>query len=142
VTSYIDADARDPGTILSEAAGTLDFAAPVAVIMMDLLNFIEDDAVAAASVAALAGAVSPGSYLAVMHPASDLHPALLEAERLWNQVAAQRVRLRSREQVAGYLDGLELVEPGLVTMPEWRPGAGEPVPGDLIPLYAVVARKP
>jgi hypothetical protein len=142
VTSYIDADARDPGAILAQAAGTLDFAAPVAVIMMDLLNFIEDDAAAAASVAALVGAVAPGSYLAIMHPASDLHPALLDAERLWNQVAAQRVRLRSREQVAGYLDGLELVEPGLVTVPEWRPGPGEPVPAELIPLYAVVARKP
>jgi S-adenosyl methyltransferase len=45
-------------------------------------------------------ALPPGSYLAVMHPASDLDPALLKAERVWNQVAAQRVRLRSREAVA------------------------------------------
>jgi hypothetical protein len=142
VTSYIDADARDPGTVLREAGRTLDFAAPVAVIMMDLLNFIDDDRAAAAAVAALTDAVPPGSYLAIMHPASDLAPALLDAERLWNRVAAQRVRLRSREQVAGYLAGLEMVEPGLVTVPEWRPDPGEPVPGQLIPLYAVVAQKP
>jgi S-adenosyl methyltransferase len=142
VTSYIDADARDPGTILAEAASTLDFGAPVAVMMVDLLNFIEDDAVASSAVAALTAAVPPGSYLAVMHPASDLDPALLEAERRWNQLAAQRVRLRSREQVAGFLAGLELVEPGLVTVPEWRRAAGEPPPGEPIPLYAAVARKP
>ncbi len=56
-----------------------------------------------------------------MHPASDLDPALLEAERQWNQLAAQRVRLRSREEVAGFLAGHDLVEPGLVTVPEWHP---------------------
>ena len=47
---------------------------------------------------ALIEAVPPGSYLAIMHPASDLDPALLEAERRWNQLAAQRVKLRSRQE--------------------------------------------
>jgi len=142
MTSYIDADARDPGTILAEAAAVLDFGEPVAIMMVDLLNFIEDDQVAASAVAALIAAVPPGSCLAIMHPASDLDPALLEAERHWNQLAAQRVRLRSREQVTGFLAGLELVEPGLVTVPEWRPEPGEPGIGQLIPLYGAVARKP
>ena len=141
-TSYIDADARDPGLILAEAGAVLDFSEPVAIMMVDLLNFIEDDDVAASAVSVLAGAVPPGSYLAIMHPASDLDPALAEAGRLWNQLAAQRVRLRSRQEVAGFMAGLELVEPGLVTVPEWRPGPGEPAPQQLIPLYAAVARKP
>lgn len=142
VTSYIDADARDPAAIIAEAAATLDFGAPIAIIMMDLLNFIEDDTVAAGAVATLIGAVPPGSYLAIMHPAGDLDPALREAERQWNQLAAQRVRLRTREQVAGYLAGLDLVPPGLVTVPEWRPDPDEPAPGMAIPLYAAVAAKP
>ena len=142
VTSYIDADARDPGKILAEARGVLDFAEPVAIIMIDLLNFIDDDQAAGAAVSALTGAAPSGSYLAIMHPASDLDPALLAAEQRWNQLAAQRVRLRSRAEVAGFLAGLELVEPGLVTVPEWRPEPGEPAPGQLIPLYGVVARKP
>jgi hypothetical protein len=142
VTSYIDADARDPGVIIAEAGATLDFSEPVAVIMVDLLNFIEDDDTARAAVSVLAGAVPPGSYLAIMHPASDLDPALPEAEQRWNQLAAQRVRLRSRAEVAGFLSGLELVEPGLVTVPEWRPEPGEPIPQELIPLYGAVARKP
>ena len=141
VTSYIDADARDPGTIMAEAAAVLDFGEPVAIMMVDLLDFIEDDQAAAAAVAGLAGAVPAGSYLAIMHPASDLDPALLDAEWLWNEVAAQRVRLRSREAVAGFLAGLELVEPGLVTVPEWRPDPGGPASWPLIPLYAAVARK-
>jgi O-methyltransferase involved in polyketide biosynthesis len=142
VTSYIDADARDPGAILAEARAVLDLDAPTAVIMVDLLNFIEHDQAARSATSALMAAVAPGSYLAIMHPASDLDPALPEAERLWNQLAAQRVRLRSRQEVAGFLAGLELVEPGLVTVPEWRPGPDDPASGPLIPLYGAVARKP
>jgi S-adenosyl methyltransferase len=141
-TSYIDADARDPATILVQASKTLDLTQPVAVMMIDLLNFIEDDQTAGSVVAALMAAVAPGSHLALMHPASDLDPALLEAERRWNQLAAQRVRLRSRGQVAGFLVGLDLVEPGLVTVPEWRPAPEEAGPAETIPLYAAVASKP
>jgi hypothetical protein len=77
-----------------------------------------------------------------MHPASDLDPTLLEAERLWNTLAPQRVTLRTREAVTGFLTGLEPVEPGLVTVPEWRPDANDPATEQAIPLYAVVARKP
>ena len=141
-TSYIDADARDVDTIIGQAGATLDFRDPIAIMMVDLLNFIEDDAAVRSTIEALIAAVPSGSYLAVMHPASDLDPALVEAERRWNELAAQRVRLRSREAVTGWLAGLEPVEPGLVTVPEWRPDPGEPKPGTIIPLYAVVARKP
>jgi O-methyltransferase involved in polyketide biosynthesis len=115
VTSYIDADARDPDTILRQAGATLDFAEPVAIMMVDLLNFIDDEA-AASILPRLAAAVVPGSYLAIMHPASDLDPALLEAEQRWNELGAQPVRLRSREHIISFLAGLELVEPGLVTV--------------------------
>ncbi len=142
VTSYIDADARDPGRIIAEAGMTLDFREPVAIMMVDLLNFIEDDEMVGSILSALTAAVTAGSYLAIMHPASDLDPALLEAERRWNQLASQRVRLRSRDDVTCLLAGLDLVEPGLVTVPEWRPEPGETVPAQLIPLYGVVARKP
>jgi hypothetical protein len=142
VTSYVDADARDPGKILTEARATLDFREPIAIMMVDLLNFIGDDATVSSTLSALIAAVPSGSYLTIMHPASDLDPALLEAERRWNLLASQRVKLRSREQVSGFLTGLELVEPGLVTVPEWRPDAGDPVPTEMIPLYGVVARKP
>jgi hypothetical protein len=142
VTSYIDADARDTGMIIAEAAATLDLRQPVAIMMVDLLNFIGDDATVRSMLSVLMGAVPSGSYLAIMHPASDLDPTLLEAERLWNTLAPQRVTLRTREAVTGFLTGLDLVEPGLVTVPEWRPDADQPAPEQAIPLYAVVARKP
>jgi hypothetical protein len=141
LTSYIDADARDPEVILTQAGKTLDLAQPVAVIMMDLLNFIEGDATAASVVSSLMAALPSGSYLAIMHPANDMDPALLEAERRWNQLAAQQVRLRSRRQLAAFLTGLDLVEPGLVTVSQWRPAPDEAVPDVAIPLYAAVARK-
>jgi hypothetical protein len=142
MASYVDADARDPDKIVMEAGATLDFREPVAIMMIDLLNFIDDDEAVGSIMSRLAAAGPSGSYLAIMHPASDLDPALLEAERRWNQLAAQRVRLRSREDMTRFLTGLQLVEPGLVTVPEWRPDQGEPAPAQLIPLYGVVARKP
>jgi O-methyltransferase involved in polyketide biosynthesis len=141
VTSYIDADARDPDTIITAAGATLDFGEPVAIMLVDVLNFIDDEA-AGQVVPRLTAAVAPGSYLAIMHPASDLDPALPEAGQRWNQLAAQPVRLRSRAEVTRFLAGLELVEPGLVTVPEWRPEPGEQRPAQLIPLYGAVARKP
>jgi hypothetical protein len=110
--------------------------------MADLLNVTEDDQAVGSVLSSLLAAVAPGSYLVIMHPASDLDPALPEAGQRWNQLAAQRVRLRSREDLTRFLAGLELVEPGLVTVPEWQPEPGEPVPAQMIPLYGVAARKP
>jgi len=141
-TSYLDADAREPSKIIKAAETLIDFREPVAIMLIDLLPFIEDDAVASSLIPELVGAACPGSYVAILHPASDLDPTLLEAERLWNQLAAQRIRLRTREQVAGHLAGLELVAPGLVTIPEWRPDPDDPPPGQVIPVYGAVARKP
>lgn len=141
-TSYLDADAREPAKIITAAGALIDFSEPVAIMLIDLLPFIQDDAVASSVIQELVAAVCPGSYVAILHPASDLDPAMLEAERVWNQLAAQGIRLRSREQVAGYLAGLELIPPGLVTIPEWHPDPGDPAPGQLIPVYGVVARKP
>jgi hypothetical protein len=141
VIGYIDANARDPGAIIAEAGSTLDFAEPAAILLVGSLHFIVDDQVAASSVATLTGALAPGSYIVLVHGASDVDPSMRDAEWYWNQMCAQRLRLRTRDQVAGFLEGLELVEPGLVTAPEWRPEAGEPAPGQPIPEYAAVARK-
>jgi hypothetical protein len=142
VIGYIDANVRDPGAIITEAEATLDLTEPAAMLLVGSLHFIEDDQVAASSVAALTGAVAPGSYFVVIHGASDVDPAMREAEWYWNRMCAQRLRLRTRDQVASFLEGLELVEPGVVTVPEWRPDASKPAPGQPIPMYGAVARKP
>ena len=139
VASYVEADAADPAAILEEARATLDFGQPVAVVLLDVLNFIEDGARVGEILRTLRAAMAPGSYLAVMHPASDLDASLAAAARRWNQMAATPVVLRSRAEVAGWAEGLDLVEPGVVPVTWWRPeDTGPPA---TVPLYGFVARK-
>ena len=137
-TSYIDADARDPREIISQARATLDFGLPVAVILIDILNFIQGADTAAGIIGALVGALIPGSYLVVMQPASDLDPSLATAALRWNQIAPTPVVLRTRAEVASWADGLELIEPGVVQVEQWRPA--EDTAARSTPLYGFVAR--
>jgi S-adenosyl methyltransferase len=140
VTSYIDADAREPGKIIAGAQETLDFDQPIAIVMIDVLNFIEGTAEVGAIIRTLLEAVPPGSYLALMQPAID--EELLIAQRRWNQLSPVPVWLRTRDEVASWLNGLELVAPGIVDVDEWRPAHGDPEYPDGMPLFGVVARKP
>jgi trans-aconitate methyltransferase len=136
-TSYLDADARDTKTIVAGACETLDFARPVGVIMIDILNFLED---AGDVLSRLAEEVPAGSYLAVMQPSRDKR--LSVAARRWNQLAPIPVILRDRDQVTRWFAGLELVDPGIVEVHQWRPAPGDPdYPGGM-PLLGAVARKP
>jgi hypothetical protein len=136
-TSYIDADARDTAAIVAEASATLDFSQPVGVIMIDILNFLED---AADMLARTVAAVPGGSYLAVTQPVSDEWLSL--AAEQWNSSGAIPVFLRDPDQIAAWFTGLELVEPGLVEIPQWRPGPGDPECPDGMPALGAVARKP
>ena len=135
--SCLDADARDTQVVIDGARATLDLTQPVGVLMIDLLNFLED---AAGVVARLAAAVPAGSYLAVMQPSRD--EQLVAAARRWNQLADSPVFLRDRDEVALWFAGLELVDPGIVDVDQWRPAPGDPVFPDGIPLLGAVARKP
>lgn len=142
VTSYVDADAREPGKILDHARETLSLGDPVAVILVDVLNFIPDGTEARSIVSALMDALVSGSYLVIMQPASDIDRELPAAERHWNQVAKTPVTLRDREEVTAWFDGLELVSPGIVPLTEWRPESGDLQFDMPMPLYGAVARKP
>ncbi len=132
-TDYLEADLRDTDTILTEARRTLDFAKPVAVLLVGVLHCIPDADDPAAIVTRLVAAVPPGSYLVISHPASDIHAkAMAEGAALMNRAIAGTITFRAREQVACFFDGLELVEPGLVPTTQWRPGPGAdttPLPG-------------
>jgi hypothetical protein len=87
--------------------------------------------------------VPSGSYVAIYHLASDLDPALVEAGREWNKVMpAQPVTPRTRAEVGDLAAGLDPVPPGLVPVTEWRPAPGDPQFDHVVPLHAVVARKP
>jgi hypothetical protein len=123
-TAYIDADARDTRAILDRAARTLDFAKPVAVVLMAVLQFVPADDEPGRIVAELMDGVPSGSYLVISHPASDIESQKMAdmAGRL-NQLMAQKVALRSHAEVSGFFDGLELAPPGVVRAPEWRPAS-------------------
>jgi hypothetical protein len=139
-TNYVEADARDPWKIIEEARATLDFSQPAGVILIDILDFIGGTELVAEIIATLRDAVAPGSYFVVMQPASDLDPTMVEAALRWNQIAPTPVTLRSHAEVAGWADGLELLEPGVVQVPCWRPEQGQES-ARVMPLYGFVARK-
>jgi len=127
-TAYLDADLRDTGKILQEAAVTLDFAKPVAIMLVGILHCIPDDDDPGAIVAQLVAAVPPGSYLVIDHPAKGVHGGQpTHAAARLNRLMAQQVTLRSQTDVCRFFEGLDLLEPGVVQHHRWRPAAGEAV---------------
>ncbi len=121
-TDYLEADLREPGKIISAAARTLDFRQPVAVVLMAVLQFIPDGEDPDGIVAELLEAGPSGSYLIVSHPASDIDPeAMAEMATRLNRLMSQSVALRDHGEVSRFFEGLELAEPGVVRIPEWRP---------------------
>ena len=110
---YIDADPRNTQTILDEAARTLDFSRPVAVMLIAVLHLIGDEDDPREIVAKLMDAVPPGSYLALSHVASDIEPEkMAEMGRRLNRLLAQKGTYRSLAEVERFFEGLEMVEPG------------------------------
>jgi hypothetical protein len=142
VTGYIDADLREPGKILEEAARTLDFSRPVAVMLIGVLHFIGDVAEPRRIVETLMGAVPSGSYLVASHTAKDIFPEEMAAfARAMNENSAAKVTLRDRAEVSGFFAGLELVEPGVVQVSRWRPRS-ELEASAPAALWGGVGRKP
>ena len=140
-TDYIDADLREPAAILEQAARTLDFSRPVAVMLIAIMHLIDDDAEPQAIVGQLMGAVPSGSYLALSQVASDIQAAqMAEAARRYNRLAHENQRHRNRAEVTRFFDGLSLVEPGLVPVQEWRPATAAEA-GARSAMWGGVARK-
>jgi len=144
---YIQADLRDPGKILGEAASTLDFSQPVAVMILMTLQYVPDEDSPHQIVATLLDALPSGSYLAVSDVARDLAAdANVEAsaDRLNKRLGPVRQTIRSPEEIANFFAGLEMTEPGLVQLPQWRPDLGYtgPVEGVTLSAYCGIGRKP
>jgi S-adenosyl methyltransferase len=143
-TEYIHADLRDTATILAQARELLDFTRPVAVTLMAVLNVIPDSDDPYGIVATIMGAVRPGSHLALTHLASDLLGE--EAQVGIDDVQGQLMRRafsstsRNREQVGRFFEGMDLVEPGLVRVEEWRPGP-ETIDTGRSSLWCAIGRK-
>jgi hypothetical protein len=140
-TAYIDADLRNSDAILREAAGTLDFSQPIAVMLLCIMQYVPDSAGPHQIVSRLMDAVSPGSYLTMSDTTRDI-----QSEQMMAGAAQYNARLgpnvftpRTRTEFAAFFDGLDMVEPGLVPLPQWGAVAE---PRQVIPMYAAMGRKP
>jgi SAM-dependent methyltransferase len=142
--AYIYGDLRDPEAVLRKAADTLDFGAPFAVVLFGVLHFFADAEDPHAIVARLAEALAPGSYLAISHLASDVHGEELSEpfDRLNSQMS-ESVVPRTRAEVARFLTGMDLVDPGVVQPPLWRPDPGQEAAEHdrRLPMWCAVGRK-
>jgi len=123
VTEYIDADLHEPERILEQASATLDFCRPVALMLMGILGHIQDYEEARSIVRRLRAALPPGSCF-VHYDGTDTDEALKQAQQGYDDTGAVPYVLRSPEQLAAFYEGLELVEPGIVSCPLWRPEPG------------------
>jgi hypothetical protein len=125
-TDYIDADLRDTGKILQIAARTIDFTEPVAVMLIAVLHLIRDGDNPRQIIEELMAAVPPGSSLSISHVPNDMHMGQMSdmSDRL-NRLLAQPSTYRSRAEVTGLFEGLELVKPGVTPIQQWRPDTPE-----------------
>jgi O-methyltransferase involved in polyketide biosynthesis len=138
-TDYVDADLRDPDALLAAAARTLDFDRPVGLMLLGVLAHVGDDE-ARPILKRLVDAVPPGSHL-VLSDGADTDKAREEAHRRYNSGGAVPYLLRSPERIARFFDGLELVEPGVVSVSRWRPDPSPSGPPAEVSTYGGVARK-
>jgi hypothetical protein len=142
-TDYVYADLHDPDTVLREAARTLDFTQPIALMLLGVMEHILDTDEAYALVTHLLVALSSGSYLALCDPTTEIRPeTMLEAVHRWNESATPMIKARSRQELIRFFAGLELLEPGVVSSSLWRPGPrdlGTPVE---VFNFGGVGRKP
>ncbi|WP_433604039.1 SAM-dependent methyltransferase [Dactylosporangium sp. CA-139114] len=142
-TAYVDADLRDPERILGDPAlkATIDLSRPVALILVAVVHFLPDTDEPYGIVERLLGALAPGSFLVMSHATTDgLAPELAA------QIQAGRHgpgKLRDRAEFARFLEGLDLLEPGIVSVAEWR-AEGEPGPRptfDEVAVWGAVGRR-
>ena len=141
-TAYVAADLRDPGKIVAEAAAILDFTKPIALILNGVLGHLTDTGEACSIVRQLMDALPSGSYLSLMDGTSAITGERAEeAQEGYNESGALPYVLRTPEQIASFFDGLELVEPGVVSCPQWRPDATRFGPPAEVDAFCGVGKK-
>jgi trans-aconitate methyltransferase len=131
--TIIQADLRQPEKIMTgQAVGPLiDLGQPVGLLLVMVLHFIADHEDPWRIVAQLRDALAPGSYLAVCHATDDGRPTVAQAaEKVYNRSVSTDIHMRSRAEILRFFDGFDLVDPGLVYIPQWRPDSPDDVPDD------------
>ncbi|MEJ3658985.1 SAM-dependent methyltransferase [Actinomycetes bacterium KLBMP 9759] len=146
-TAYVEADVRRPRTILEapELVETFDRSRPIALSLFAVLHFIDDDEVAYGAVRQLVDALAPGSFVSLTSATSDFYGENAEEGLAAYRDGGVNVKPRSRAEIERFLSGLELLEPGLAMVHEWRGGTDLGTarsPDENVVLYAAVARKP
>jgi hypothetical protein len=144
-TLILEHDLRAPGEILAdpELRRLIDFGEPVGILLLAVLHFISDEDDTAGIIAELLAPFPAGSYLALSHVTQDGTPAVDDVVDVYAEATAQGYP-RRRDQVLAMVRGLDLVEPGMVWIPQWRPEPGAEMPAhpEQSYAYALVARKP
>jgi SAM-dependent methyltransferase len=144
-TGIVLADLREPETILAhpQVRAMIDFTEPAALLLVAIVHFLTNSEDPAAVIGVLRDGLAPGSFVVLSHGTSDFHPPATVglAAAAYERATAPLV-LRSRAQVVRFFEGLELVEPGLVQVPLWRPDGNPPRDLRKIAIYGGVGRKP
>jgi SAM-dependent methyltransferase len=131
--AIIEADLREPEKIIAHhtVGPLIDFSQPTAVLLVAVLHFIADAEDPWRIVATLRDALAPGSYLVLCHGTDESKPAVAHAfEKVYNRSVTAQGHIRSRAKILRFFDGFDLVDPGLVFMPQWRPDSPADVPAD------------
>jgi ubiquinone/menaquinone biosynthesis C-methylase UbiE len=141
VTDYIDANVLDPDRILAAAAETLDFTRPTALILSNILGHVADYDQARSIVTRLMDALPSGSYLSINDGSRGIDPVFEQAQDAYNESGAVPYNLRTVGQITEFFTGLDLMDPGVVPVPLWRP---DPTSGTPKPIgeHGGLARKP
>ncbi|MGI5163311.1 SAM-dependent methyltransferase [Spirillospora sp. CA-253888] len=140
--AVVQGDVRDPAAVLADPgiADLIDFSEPVGVLMVALLHVIAEDADPDAVVAAFRAPLAPGSHLVVSQFSTDSDPEAMEHA---SKPGPIQITFRSRERIAGWFDGLELLEPGVTDVADWRPdGAAPAEQARKMRIAAAVGRRP
>jgi hypothetical protein len=141
-TDYLDADLHAPEPILRDAGRTLDFEQPIAIMLLGVLIYIQDTDEAYSIVQRLLDAVPVGSYLVIAHSTSDIYGAATEeVVRLRNERVSPPMKLRGGAEIRRFFDGLELIDPGLVSVTRWRPDVSDLEDGREVDEFGGVGRK-
>jgi O-methyltransferase involved in polyketide biosynthesis len=142
VVAFIDADLRDVAAVLNGSAQTLDHTRPVALMLLGVLGYVHDHGAARSITSQLMDALPAGSYLAIADGAAASE-FLSNVQQRYNERAVTAYHLRRPDQLASFFDGLDLVEPGVVPCPLWKPDVRDrsTAPSGQAAAYCGVARK-
>jgi S-adenosyl methyltransferase len=142
-TAYVDADLREPRLVLNRSAATLDAAKPIAVMLVSILHHLPDTDDPHSIVAQYMERVASGSYLVISHLAKDIRPEMMAAlERSAPPEAAYTFHMRTHDEVLRFFDGLELIDPGVVTPDDWHPESPAEPDERVAGFWCGVGRKP